>query len=467
VAERKGEVVNLRKPRGRKSNSRASEENLTDLGNARRLVRLHGDGLRHVHLWNNWLVFDGRRWAIDRNGEVMRRAQQTIATMYAEASKLPEADARRALADHAQKSESERRLRALVSLASSISGMPISPEELDQDPLLLSARNGTIDLTNGELRPHRREDFITKMVPADFDPARRSHLFESFLKQVVPDPAVRAFLQRAIGYSLTGLTKEQVLFILWGSGANGKTTFMETMLSLVGEYATRTPSETFLARRNTGIPNDLARLRGARFIAAVEMEEGRQLAEVRVKELTGGDTVSARWLYGEWFDFKPAGKFWIGTNHKPVVSGTDHAIWRRLRLIPFTETIAEEACDRELPKKLQAELTGILTWAVEGCLAWQQEGLNPPGVVLLATNRYRDEQDVLGTFIDECCTTGESLWVASSDLLQAYEQWSGDHSMSQRKFAAHLRERGFTPARKEHGRRRVWEGIGLAEEGDE
>jgi putative DNA primase/helicase len=443
-------------------------ENFTDLGNARRLVRLHRQDLRFVHACEKWLLWDRRRWAIDADAEIMRRAKATVATIYEEASREEDPGIRKAIASHAQRSESEPRLRAMISLAASEPGIPIRPDQLDQDPWALNVLNGTVDLRTGKLRAHSRRDLITKLVPVTYCPSAESPRWREHLGRVIPDDEVRAFLQRAVGYSLTALTVEQVLFILWGSGANGKSITMETLLELLGDYACKTPSETLLARREGTIPNDVARLQGARFVSSVEMEEGRRLAESRIKELTGGDTVAARFMRAEFFEFRPVCKIWMATNHKPVVRGTDLAIWRRLRLIPFTVTIPEDEQDLYFLEKLRAELPGVLAWAVRGCLEWQRDGLNPPDAVLLATETYRVEQDTVGAFFDECCILAVGKWVFAGELYQAYGAWceqNGEKPITRKALAARLVERGCESDRQGRGGKRGWRGISLRDGG--
>jgi putative DNA primase/helicase len=436
----------------------------TDTGNAERLVRLFGQDLRHVHLWSKWLAWDGRCFAIDQTGEIDRRAKDTVRAMYEDAAKLEDPEERKKLAIWARKSESAARRDAMIQLARSEPGIPVCHEQLDADPWVLNVMNGTVDLRTGELRPHRRTDLITKLAPVIYDRDATAPTWAGFLERVLPDPGVRSFVQRAAGYSLTGQTGEQVLFLLWGGGANGKSTFIETAMALLGDYALKTPAETLLAKRDTGIPNDVAALRGARFVAAVESEEGRRLAEVRVKELTGGDTIAARFMRAEWFTFRPVCKLWLATNHKPQVRGTDLAIWRRIRLIPFTVTIPETERNPGLPEKLVAELPGILAWAVEGCLEWQAKGLEPPQAVLAATNEYRAEQDILRAFLDDRCAFGSACEVTSAALYRAYREWAetvGEKPITQKALAAMLSERAFEQVRIGHQRTRGWRGLGL------
>ena len=271
-----------------------------------------------------------------------------------------------------------------------------------------------------------------------------------------------AYLQRLVGYTLTGLTGEQMMAIPYGSGANGKSTLLETIAGLLGDYAQQTPSETLVATKNRGIPNDLARLRGARFVSAVETGEGNRLAESLVKQMTGGDRIAARFLYQEVFEFTPAFKLFLATNHKPVIRGTDAAIWRRIHLIPFDVTIPEAERDPNLKAKLAAEASGILNWALEGCRTWQREGLQPPTEVRAATAEYRGEMDVLAAFLEDQCVEQAGAKVQSSKLYAAYKTWcdeNGEYAVSNKAFSLRLRERGVENMRKSSGMH--WLGLGL------
>lgn len=437
---------------------------LTDYGNGERLAARHGPDLRYVFAWSRWLVWDGVRFAPDDQGEAWRRAKDTARAIYAEAAAAEGADERKRIATWAKTSESEVRLRAMLELAKSEPGIPVRHDALDAAPWLLAVQNGVVDLRTGKLRAASRADLLTKLAPVAFDPSAKAPTWGAFLERIIPDQAVRDWLQRAVGYSLTGETREHALFLLHGTGANGKSTFMETLLALLGDYALKTPAETLLARRDTGVPNDVARMRGARLVAACETEDGRRLAEVRVKELTGGDTVSARFMRAEWFDFRPVAKLWLSTNHRPSVRGTDEGIWRRLRLVPFAVVIPEAERDRTLPERLRAELPGVLAWALEGCRAWLRDGLQEPEAVREATSAYRDAEDVLAAFLEERCALNEGCWTASKQLYDAYRDWceaTGEKSVTQKRLGDSLRERGFESSREGHARTRGWSGIGL------
>lgn len=442
---------------------------LTDYGNSQRLVARYGHSLRYCHPWNKWLAWDGARWRLDDTGAVWRCAKNTARGIFREAAEANNQDLAKALGKHAVRSQGEARLAAMIKLAESEPSIPVLPDHLDADPWLLCVQNGVLDLRTGELMDHDRDLLLTKIAPIAYDADARCPTWERFVQQVLGSnqPLIK-FVQRAIGYSLTGSTRERVLFFLYGTGSNGKSTLIETIRTLMGDYAQRTPTETLLAKRENAIPNDVARLRGARFVSAVETEEGKRLAEALVKDLTGGDTIAARFMRGEWFDFKPSFKLWLGTNHKPVIKGTDNAIWNRIRLVPFTVTIPEDQQDKDLLNKLRAELSGILTWAVEGCLAWQGGSLGLPDEVRAATESYRAEQDVLAAFLQDSCVIDQHASVSAKALYEAYKRWcddTGEHAASQRRVGSSLSERGLVRVHEKAGW--TWRGlrvVGLGEQ---
>jgi len=437
----------------------------TDLGNARRLVRQHGDDLRYCFPFKSWLVWDRTRWVLDNTGEIERRARHTVAQMYTEASSKGTSAARKAMANWAKGSESRHRLNAMIDIARAEDAVPVKPDQLDADPWVLNCKNGTLDLRTGELRPHRRGDFLTKIVPVEYDENATCPKWIRFLLDVLPDPDLRAFLALAVGYSLTGITNEHCLFFAYGTGRNGKSTFFETILALLADYSHKMPTETLMVGKRTpgGASPDVARLPGTRFVVAAEVEEGRWLAESLVKDLVGGDTLTARQLYQDYIDFRPSHKLWMYGNHRPVIRGTDMAIWRRIHLIPFTVTIEADKVDRDLPQKLAAELPGILAWAARGCLDWQRSGLQVPQLVSDATSEYRRNEDEIGRFLDDCCVDDIYATVTKSDLYDAYREWGGD--MSKRRFGAKLRDRGIVEDRTSGTR--FWLGVGLLADDDD
>jgi len=436
--------------------------NLTDLGNSERFIAHHGENVRYCYLWGKWLVWNGAHWERDDAGQVHRLAKKTVRSMYREASDAEDEERRKAVAKHASRSEGADKIKAMLELARS--EVPVAPDELDRNPWLLNASNGTLDLRTGALREHRREDLITKLTPVEYDPNAMAPTWETFLERVLPGDELRTFVQRAAGYSATGDTSEQVMLINHGAGNNGKSTFQEALAAALGDYSMRAPTEMLMAKRAGGVPNDVARLKGARFVAASETEEGRRLAESLVKDLTGQDTISARFMRAEWFDFRPTHKLWLSTNHKPEIRGTDNAIWRRIRLVPWSVAIPPAERDRKLAEKLRAELPGVLAWAVRGCLAWQREGLQAPAEVRKAPAGYRSEMDVLGDFLADRCFRGERLEVGKDDLYKAYQMWSedaGERTETKRKFGMLLKERGIEDGRNSERTKRIWKGIGL------
>jgi putative DNA primase/helicase len=391
--------------------------------------------------------------------------------MYQEASRKA-GEERKSLASFALKCESESRLKAMIELAKSERGIPVSPDELDKDPWLLNVANGTIDLRTGELRPHRREDYLTKMIPIDFRRDAGCPLWIAHLTKIMAgNQGMLDFLQRAYGYSLTGITDERLLFIQYGGGANGKTTTNEIASSVMGDYSFRIPSETLFVKRGGSIPNDVARLKGVRFAYCSEGERGKRLAESLIKDMTGGDTISARFLYSEFFNFQPTHKVWFATNHKPIILGTDNAIWDRIRLIPFKVRIPieERIPKREMMDRFKEEFPGILAWMVKGCLDWQNYGLGTPDEVKEATDEYRKEMDFLADFIEACCVVSNKSSVTVTDLYNALEEWTEAKDLgtpSQKTFGTMLEERGFQKRKVSRGKDRgkhKWFGIGIKE----
>ncbi len=437
--------------------------NLTDLGNAERLVHNCGCDILYCHVWKSWLIWDGKRWNVDKSDRIKQLAKDVVRSIYAEAELVSDSSKRREIAKHAIKSESSRSLTAMVSLAES--EVPIRPEDLDQNPWLFNCENDTLDLQTGKLRAHKREDYITKMTPVAYHPEATHQLWDEFLDRVLDgDQELISFFQRAIGYSLTGLTDEQCLFILHGLGANGKTTFLQVVSEIMADYSMQTPTETLLVKGKGAIPNDVARLKGARFVTASEAEAGQRLAENLIKQMTGGDKISARFLHQEYFDIKPSHKLFLGTNHKPEIKGTDHAIWRRIRLIPFEVTIPETERDPKMLEKLLTEAVGILAWGVEGCRRWRTEGLVMPIAVKKATEGYRSEMDVIAQFVEECCETGERLTVASYELYKAFTEWceiNGEQPVSKKLLNLRLRGIGFEAAKIGPQKQRGLKGLAI------
>jgi putative DNA primase/helicase len=373
------------------------------------------------------------------------RAKEIADSIYAEA--IADEKQRAEVLRHASRSGTAKSIQAMVQLASCDPSVIVLPEDMDRHPMRLNCENGTLDLTTGRLHDHNRNEMITHCLPVKFDNEATCAHWLAFLDRIFAgNDAVIDFVQRAIGYSLTADTREQCLFFLHGDGQNGKSTFINLLLELLDTYALRTPTETLMTRRNEGVPNDIAALDGPRFVTASEVSEHQRLNEPRIKDLTGGDRISARFMRGEFFNFTPVFKLWLSGNHKPRITGTDSGIWRRIRLIPFEVTIPDADIDRDLPKKLRAELPGILRWAVEGCLNVQNDGLRVPESVTSATENYRKEMDTIGDFIAECCVTGPDFRIKASVLYQAYSEWckeSGYQALNLTNFGLNISKRGY------------------------
>jgi putative DNA primase/helicase len=437
----------------------------TDLGNAERFVDLHRDRVRWCPDGKSFLIWDGRRWAWDKSGEVEKLAHETARGILNEAALAEDKEEQKKIATFAIASQNTTRLKAMLTEAKPY--LAVRMGELDADQWLLNCKNGTLDLKTGKLKDHDPHDRITKLAPVQYDPEAECPRFERFLTETLGDDAVITFMKRFAGYTLTGVTRERVFAILYGSGKNGKSTLVELLQDALGDYATNTDTETILAKRYQGIGNDVAALKGARFVSAAEVEKGRRLAESKVKQLTGSDTVTARFLFGEPFNFRPEFKLWMSTNYKPEIRGTDDAIWDRIRLVPFTKRFEGDKADPKLPDALRGELPGVLAWMTEGCLEWQEHGLGEPESVRTATEQYRTEMDTLAAFIDECCVVDGCATAPATRLYERYKSWAdeaGEKRETQKTFGMRLSDRGFTSFTYTSGplkKRKGWEGIGL------
>lgn len=418
----------------------------TDLGNGERFVYWNRDRVRFCQSTGRWFVWNGVRWEPDARERVIQLAKETVRHIYAEASGEPSPELRERIAKHATASEKAERINSLLKLARSEPGIAIESGELDTDPRKLGCRNGTLNLSTGSLERSRPKDLITKVCGVEFDPSARCPAWRQFIRDVFKrDKELIAFIQRAIGYTLTGLTNERALFFTHGTGKNGKSTLIRTVQELLGDYAIQAPPNLLVAKRGESHPTEYMRLAGARMVVASETEDQRRLDEGFVKQMTGGsDKLSARAMYRDFVDFTPTHKLWLSGNHKPVIKGTDHAIWDRIRLVPFA--VRFDPPDTSLPERLLDELPGILAWAVEGCLEWSADGLGDAAAVAKATDAYRNEMDVLGAFLKECCELGSGLFAMGPVAYARYGNWcerSGERPLSRKEFYKALEERGF------------------------
>src|SRR5215469_2592722 len=439
------------------------EIQFTDATNAQKLFVEHGKDIRYNALWKKWLVWNGKYWKMDNGNRIFNKCLEMVRGIYRDIKKTADYRERIDIEKHAMQSESSRRRKAAVEAASWIPELNIETEDLDTDPYLLNVQNGTIDLRTGKLREHRQEDLITRMANVEYDPNANCPVWKKFLMEIMNyNSELLHYIQKAAGWGITGNTSEQSMFILYGTGANGKSTFLTNIMNLLGDYAIATPTETFMRKMGDHISNDIARLRGTRFVTTSETDTGKRLSEPLIKQITGNDKMTARFLYGEYFEFKPTFKIYMATNHKPVIKGTDHGIWRRIRLIPFTTKIEDDAQDKQLDDKLLPERSGILNWLIEGALMWQKEGLKPPNIIINATNEYRCEMDVIGNFIRERCDQKSGLEIRARELFKCYQDWcdeNNEHAVSERFLGLRLKELGFEQRRSNDGR--YWQNIGV------
>lgn len=437
---------------------------LTDAGNAQRFADQHGHNLRYCHSTGRWLIWNNATWREDTTEEVFRLAKETAKSLYEDIKAAKDEDAQKAIRKHAARSESANSLRSMLQLAQSEPKIPVRREELNTDPWLLTVENGTLDLQDGHLREHRREDLITHRLPIVYDPEAPAPLWKTFLNEITnSNPELAGFLQRLTGYTLTGSVREQAFFILHGSGANGKSVFLSTLQCLLGPYAWTASPELLLVRSQSLHATTRAALSGKRLVVATETKAGRQLDTGIVKWLTGGDPISANFMHQDEFVFHPTHKLFLATNELPRVAEADYGMWRRIYLIPFLVTFHADQQDKNLGEKLKGELPGILAWAVHGCMEWQRDGLQPPQEVLGATRQYQDDENQVKRFLEECCVQDSAERVGSTELYKAYVQWytaSGetDH-VTQNMLGRKITALGYN-AIKSSGTK-SWKGLGL------
>jgi len=397
----------------------------SDAGNAEVFSHLYSRDLRFDHKRNRWLLWRNDRWQEDTQDFVYQLAKKAARWRFHEAENIADLTERAREAVWAAKSENRSRIESVLVLARSEAGIAEDGEGWDAQPFLMGVRNGVIDLRTGELREARREDKITRQAPVTFDPAAACPVFDKFLARVVPDAELRAYLQRRAGYALTGDTSEQDLLFLHGGGSNGKSTLVNALMDVLGrDYALQAAPGLLLQKRGESHPTEIADLDGARLVVSTEIDDGRALAEGLVKQLTGGDRLKARRMRQDFYEFEATFKLMLLANHKPNVRGTDWAIWRRIKLVPFDQTITNEEKDPHLREKLAQEASGILNWMLAGCLDWQHNGMREPESVSLATAEYRTESDPLTNFLQDVCVIGEHCRVGANTVYLAYTKWA-------------------------------------------
>lgn len=433
-------------------------ESRTDVGNGKRIVRAVAGRARFCSPWGKWLVYDAGRWKEDDSLSIVRTMKDVARSMWGDLATFgkdvsPEMFGK--IGQFARISSGMAGINRAMEAAQS--ELTILPREMDSDPWLLNVKNGTVDLRTGELQPHNPDDLITKVAPVDFDTSAECPEWEKFIASIFGTPELCGYVQRLCGYWVTGIVREQMLPILWGSGSNGKSTFLEVFMKTIGEdYTMMAPPGFVMARMHDTHPTELADLFGKRFVLTSETEEGKRLNEAMVKSLTGSDKIRARRMRENFWEFDPSHKIALVTNHQPIIRGTDTGIWRRIRMIPFSkkfwnpdigETGPEELRQvKGLGDRLLAESSGILSWVVRGCIDWLHDGERAPEEVLSMTNAYQSTQDVFKTFLEECCTIDSNGVAAAADLYKAFKKWAetnNEWAGSSRRFGQLMTERGF------------------------
>ena len=419
---------------------------MTDTGNANRLYDRFGHIIHYSYNRRRWYYWDGKVWRMDDSGEIKKLADIICEDIKREAFMEQDEKTQMDLLKWANRTAASHGKENMIRECQHLDGVPVGIEELDIYTDYLNCQNGIVNLRNGELLPHDSNFMMSKICHCEYDVSdKKPELWLSFLNDVTGgNKALQRYIQKSIGYSLTGSNEEQCAYFLYGVGNNGKSTFMEVVSELLGGYSSNVQPETFMVKRfGDGANTDIARLKSSRFVTAEEPTEGVRLNEGLLKQLTGGGRVTCRFLYGDEFEYTPEFKIWIATNHKPVIRGTDAGIWRRIKLIPFEVTIPKEKVDKNLKYKLRAEFPQILHWAVEGCIMWRQEGINDPEVVQKSVKEYKREMDTLAGFVEECIEINYLIEdkISGTDLFKAYIQWARDNNeyeMSSKKFHAEI-----------------------------
>jgi len=427
-----GTVTDLRFDLRKQSSGGTSP--FSEVALAQRFVDRHAENVRFVDRWGRWMVWDGTRWRHDDT----RNAADLARILCDEAATECE---RRA----SERVGSAKTVSAVLYLASVDRRLAATVGQWDADPWLLNTPDGVIDLRTSKLRPHRHDDYLTKVTAVG--PRGDCPLFLRFLHRITGgDTDLIAYLQRALGYALTGVTSGHALFFAYGTGANGKSVLLSTIAGILGDYHKTSAMETFTASKGDRHPTELADLRGARLVTASETEEGRNWAESRIKQLTGGDRISARFMRQDFFEFQPTFKLFVAGNHKPTLCSVDEAMRRRVHMMPFAVTIPPNERDGELSEKLKAERPGILKWLIEGCLRWQREKLAPPQAVTAATAGYMEAEDTIASWIGDRCERDPVAWTSSTELFGSWVAWAnaaGERAGSQKRLTQTLESHGF------------------------
>lgn len=420
--------------------------NLTDLGNAKRFVSMHQRNIKFVKKWKCWMIWTGKRWENRDNAGMVPLVEEMIMQILNEAGGMISSDESEKLRKHAKSTEAEGRIMATIRLAQGLPGITADPDDFDNNKYLFNVINGTINLRSGEFREFRREDLLTQTANVIYDPGARAPTWGAFLDRIMANDATMiSFLQRAAGYAITGDCSEEAVFLLYGTGANGKSKFIDALAFMMGEYSKKTAVHTVMEMKNeSAISSDVAALKGVRFAYASEPNKGRRLDEGKIKDMTGREKISCTRKFCEPEEYQPQFKLFISFNHKPVIRSVDDGIHRRIMFIPFDVKIPDAEKDKGLDEKLHAEASGILNWVLSGVRMWLESGLKFPEKAKKATENYFDEMDSLGEFLDDCCIIEPSQFIPFDDLYNIYVQWceyKRSYVMTNKAFSQSLNER--------------------------
>lgn len=428
-----------------------------DTGNADRFIDRYGHLYKHSYITNKFYIYDGQKWKVDDRGAIRKLIDEMIESIKNEkilhSEDVTEEEAREAFQKYYKKTRGTQSKKNIMNEL--MHRKTVTPDDFDRDDMLINVANGYIDLTSRELYKHDINKMFSQITNTDYTEKMQPAVWLDFLNDIFAgDKAVIRYIQKALGYSLTGSTREQIMFILFGKGRNGKSIFVETIAEILGDYSNNMQAKSLMVKKNDNVNTDIARLSKARFVTSSEPNEGFRFDEGLIKQLTGGDKVTARFLYAEEFEYTPKFKIWVSTNHKPIIRGTDDGIWRRLVLIPFDVQIPEEKVDKDLKYKLLREAPAILNWMAEGAYMWMREGLAMPEKLKEAVQKYRNEMDTLGQFIEDCCKVDKNSSEKVSNLHQAYKTWSNDNLTStkvlgMKSFSQKMEERFVKESRRD------------------
>lgn len=431
-------------------NKPAKTYDATDTGNAHRLYDKFGNVLKYSYNRKKWYFWTGKKWTLDESGEVKKLADEICEELKKEAWQIEDEKIQEAALKWAKRTAGSSAKEAMVKECQHLEDIPASPDAFDAYNDFLNVQNGVVNLRNGELMPHDSRLMLSKITNCEYDAKKKKpKRWLQFLDEITGgDKELQAYIQKSIGYSISGSNKEQCAYFLYGMGNNGKSTFLDTIADMLGDYASNAQPDTLMLQSRVGslgggANSDIARLKSARFVTCEEPTEGVRLNEGLLKQLTGGSKVTCRFLYGDEFEYTPEFKIWIATNHKPVVRGTDVGIWRRIKLIPFEVNIAKEKVDKNLKYKLRQEFPQILAWAVEGCMMWQAQGIDEPKCVREATKDYKQEMDLIAGFVEQCVMVDytSNNKVMGADLFAIYRAWAkanNEWEMTAKKFGMEI-----------------------------